>query len=81
MTITVYQILRDTSESEELYSIDPDHEYTGVFADGETVITARAGREGDGFVLIHPSGGIAGKKNFRLGDTLALTNDLELGGT
>ena len=81
MTITLYHIVRETSEVEELYSLDPDQEYTGLFVDGKTSITVRAGKEGLGFELMHPTDGIAGKRSFRRGDTLALANDLELEAT
>lgn len=78
MTIKVYKISPDGEEVNLLYKLEEDEEYTGVFADGETPINARAGKEGDGFVLTHPSEGIAGKKSFQNGDIVALTNDLEL---
>lgn len=78
MTIKVYQIDRDDSQSYELYTLDPDEEYTGEFVDGKTAITVRAGKEGFGFELIHPADGIAGKRSFTKGDMLALANDLEL---
>ena len=48
MTIKVYQIDRDDSQSYELYTLDPDEEYTGEFVDGKTAITVRAGKEGFG---------------------------------
>lgn len=80
MTIKVYQIDPDNSEFYELYSIEPDEEYTGLFADGRTAITVRAGKEGLGFELMHPVDGIAGKRSFSSGDTLSLANNLELQG-
>lgn len=80
MTIKVYEIDRDGAKSYEMYTVEVDHEFTGVFVDGKTPITARAGRENDGFMLLYPTNGISGKKIFKPGDTLELANDLELVG-
>lgn len=80
MTIKVYQIDPNESKVYHLYSIDQDEEYTGLFVDKKTAITARAGKEDLGFELTYPADGIAGKRYFRVGDTLSLANNLELEG-
>lgn len=66
MTITVYHY--DTyGNAKDQYVLWEGGEFTGLLMDGVTHVTARAGREKEGFTITHPTNieSIIGKKTFR----------------
>lgn len=78
MTITVYHY-NPYGEAEKEYVLDEGNEFTGLLLNG-VAFTARAGKEYEGFTIIHPDNieEIIGKKVFQAGDVLALSDGYEL---